>query len=381
MKIETIILREIQMRLKSPFETSFGVIQDRRILLVEVIADGVSGWGEVTAMETPSYNSETTDTAWHIISDFIAPVIVGRTIARATEFAALTERIRGHEMAKAGVENAIWDAEAQRQGLPLCKLLGGSLNEIVCGVSLGIRDSPASLIAKVEQELSDGYQRIKLKIKPGKDVDFVGAVRRSFPKAALSVDANSAYRLEDAMHLKRLDEFGLLMIEQPLYWDEIHAHARLQALLETALCLDECISNSRHAAAAIELGACRIINIKLGRVGGHTAARRVHDICSTHGIPVWCGGMLESGVGRAHNIAMSTLPGFKLPGDVSASRRYWNEDIIEPEVEVTPRGTIRVRQTPGLGYKVRRDAVDRLTVRSNQWKAPHALRATKNSPT
>jgi len=378
MKIEAIILREIHMRLKSPFETSFGVIQNRRILLVEVIADGASGWGEVTAMESPSYNSETTDTAWHIISDFIAPAIVGRTIASATEFATLTQRIRGHEMAKAGVENAIWDAEAQGKGLPLSKLLGGSLKEIVCGVSLGIRDSPASLIAKVEQELSDGYQRIKLKIKPGKDVDFVGAVRRSFPKAALSVDANSAYRLEDAMHLKRLDEFGLLMIEQPLYWDEIHAHARLQALLETALCLDECISNSRHAAAAIELGACRIINIKLGRVGGHTSARRVHDICSTHGVPVWCGGMLESGVGRAHNIAMSTLPGFTLPGDVSASRRYWNEDIIEPEVEVTPRGTIQVRQTPGLGYKVRRDAVDRLTVRTYQWKAPHALRAGKS---
>jgi O-succinylbenzoate synthase len=378
MKIEAIILREIHMRLKSPFETSFGVIQDRRILLVEVIADGISGWGEVTAMETPSYNSETTDTAWHIISDFIAPAIVGRTIASASEFATLMERIRGHEMAKAGVENAIWDAEAQRKGLPLSKLLGGSLKEIVCGVSLGIRDSPASLIAKVEQELSDGYQRIKLKIKPGKDVDFVGAVRRRFPKAVLSVDANSAYRLEDAMLLKRLDEFGLLMIEQPLYWDEIHAHARLQALLETALCLDECISNSRHAAAAIELGACRIINIKLGRVGGHTAARQVHDICSTHGVPVWCGGMLESGVGRAHNIAMSTLLGFTLPGDVSASRRYWNEDIIEPEVEVTPRGIIQVRQTPGLGYKVRKDAVDRLTVRTNQWKAPHALRSGKS---
>jgi O-succinylbenzoate synthase len=377
MKIEAIILREIRMRLKSPFETSFGVTQDRRILLAEVVADGVSGWGEVTAMETPSFNSETTDTAWHVISDFIAPAIVGRTIESAGEFAILTEHIRGHEMAKAGIENAIWDAEAQQKGVPLSKLLGGSLQEIACGVSLGIRDNPASLIAKVEQELSDGYQRIKLKIKPGKDVEFVGAVRRSFPKAVLSVDANSAYRLEDAMHLKRLDDFGLLMIEQPLYWDEIHAHARLQALLETDLCLDECISNSRHAAAAIELGACRIINIKLGRVGGHTAARRVHDICSTHGIPVWCGGMLESGVGRAHNVAMSTLPGFTLPGDVSASRRYWNEDIIEPEVEVTPRGTINVRQTPGLGYTVRRDAVERLTVRSNQWNAPHSFRVGK----
>jgi len=381
MKIEAINLREIHMRLKAPFETSFGVMQDRRILLVEVVADGVSGWGEVTAMETPSYNSETTDTAWHIISEFIAPAIVGRSIDRAAEFETLTGHIRGHEMAKAGVENAIWDAEAQQKGMPLSKLLGGSLEEIVCGVSLGIRDSPASLVKKVEEELRHGYNRIKLKIKLGKDVEFVGAVRKSFPKATLSVDANSAYRLEDAMHLKRLDQFGLLMIEQPLYWDEIYSHARLQALLETALCLDECISNSRHAAAAIELGACRIINIKLGRVGGHTEARRVHDLCSTLGVPVWCGGMLETGIGRAHNIAMSTLPGFTLPGDVSASRRYWDQDIIEPEVEVTPRGTIHVPQTPGLGYKVRREAVDRFTVRTNHWKAPSALHTGQSQST
>lgn len=375
MKIEAITLREIHMPLRAPFETSFGVIQDRRILLVEIIADGVSGWGEVTAMETPSYNSETTDTAWHVISDFIAPAMVGRTIDSATESAMLMGHVRGHEMAKAGVENAIWDAEARQKGAPLSKLLGGSREEIVCGVSLGIRDSPASLVSKVEEELGYGYNRIKLKIKPGKDVEFVSAVRRSFPKALLSVDANSAYRLEDAAHLKRLDQFGLLMIEQPLYWDEIRAHARLQALLETALCLDECISNSRHAATAIELGACRIINIKLGRVGGHTEARRVHDLCSTLGVPVWCGGMLESGVGRAHNIAMSTLPGFTLPGDVSASRRYWDEDIIEPEVEVTARGTIHVPQTPGLGYQVRSRLIDRLTVRTNRWKATMAAQA------
>ena len=369
MKIEAMILREIRMRLKSPFETSFGVTQDRRILLVEVIADGVSGWGEVTAMETPSYNSETTETAWHVISDFVAPAIVGQRVERAGEFPSLTAHIRGHEMAKAGVENALWDAESRQKGMPLSRLLGGSLKEIVCGVSLGIRDNPASLVAKVEEELDDGYNRIKLKIKPGKDVEFVRAVRKSFPEAALSVDANSAYRMEDAMHLKRLDEFGLVMIEQPLYWDEIYAHARLQTLLETALCLDECILNSRHATTAIDLGACRIINIKLGRVGGHMEARRVHDICSTRGIPVWCGGMLESGIGRAHNIAMSTLPGFTLPGDVSASRRYWDEDVIEPEVEVTAQGTIQVPERPGLGYTVRSKLIDQLSVRANSWKA------------
>lgn len=369
MKIEAVTLREIRMRLKAPFETSFGVMQDRRILLIEVIADGVAGWGEVTAMETPSYNSETTETAWHVISDFVAPAIVGRTLERASEFAVFTGHIRGHEMAKAGVENAIWDSESRQKGVPLYKLLGGSRKEIICGVSLGIRENPAALVAKVEEELDDGYNRIKLKIKPGKDIEFVGAVRRSFPDAMLSVDANSAYRLEDAVHLKRLDEFGLLMIEQPLYWDEIYAHARLQALLDTAICLDECIGNSRDAATAIAVDACRIINIKLGRVGGHTEARRVHDICSTHGIPVWCGGMLESGIGRAHNIAMSTLPGFTLPGDVSASRRYWPEDIIEPAVEVTAQGTIHVPENPGLGYTVRSKLIDQLTVRTSRWKA------------
>ena len=375
MKIEAITLREIHMRLKAPFETSFGVTQDRRILLVEVNADGVSGWGEVTTGETPAYNPETTDTAWHVISDFIAPLLIGRIVGSATEFATLTGHVRGHEMAKAGVENALWDLEAQQKGMPLFRLLGGMLEEIVCGVSLGIRENPGALVKKVEEELSSGYRRIKLKIKPGKDIEFVSAARKSFPKIALSVDANSAYRLEDAMHLKKLDEFRLLMIEQPLYWDEIHAHAKLQEFLQTAICLDECISNSRHAATAIELGACRIINIKLGRVGGHTEARRVHDVCSTRSVPVWCGGMLESGIGRAHNIAMSTLPGFTLPGDVSASKRYWNEDIIEPEVEVTPRGTIQVRQGPGLGYAVRRDAIDRLTVRKNNWKSQVAVRA------
>jgi O-succinylbenzoate synthase len=372
-KIEAITLREIRMRLQAPFETSFGVMQDRRILLVEALADGVSGWGEVTAMETPSYNSETTDTAWHVISDFIAPSVVGRTIDRASDFPVLTAHVRGHQMAKAGVENALWDCEARQKGVPLYQLLGGSRNEIVCGVSLGICANPASLVARVEEELDDGYHRIKLKIKPGKDVEFVRAVRKSFPKTVLSVDANSAYRIEDAMHLKRLDEFGLLMIEQPLYWNEIHEHARLQGFLDTALCLDECIDNARDAATAIEVGACRIINIKLGRVGGHTEARRVHDICSTHGIPVWCGGMLESGIGRAHNIAMSTLPGFTLPGDVSASRRYWRDDIIEPGVTVTAQGTIEVPESPGLGYATRSKLIDGLTARSSSWKASTTL--------
>ncbi len=367
MKIEKIILREIRMRLKAPFETSFGVIEERRILLVEVIADGVSGWGEITTMESSSYNSETTDTAWHIVSDFIAPAVVGRNLSGASDVSVALTGIRGHYMAKAGVENALWDIEAQQKRIPLWKLLGGTREEIACGVSLGIRENVESLVNKVEQEVACGYQRIKLKIKPGKDFDFVAAVRKQFPKIQLSVDANSAYSMEDIDHLRKLDQFELLMIEQPLGWDDIYSHARLQAQIRTAICLDECINNQRDAAMAIELGACRIINIKLGRVGGHIGARRVHDVCFERGVPVWCGGMLESGLGRVHNIAMSTLPGFTLPGDVSASSRYWSEDIIEPKVQVSRHGTICASTGPGLAYTVNRELVERLSVRSRNW--------------
>ncbi len=369
MRIESIRLRELRMRLKAPFETSFGVTHDRRILLAEVVADGTVGWGEVTTVESPTYNAETTDTAWHVISDFIAPILVDKDVPTATAVPAVLSAIRGHQMAKAGVENAIWDIEAQQKQIPLARLLGGTLAEIACGVSLGIRETPDSLVKKVEDELRAGYQRIKLKIKPGKDLAFVAAVREQFPAILLSVDANSAYRLSDVDHLKRFDQLQLLMIEQPLEWDDIFSHAKLQPQIRTAICLDECIQNSGHANAAIQLGACRIINIKLGRVGGHTSAREVHDVCLKNSIPVWCGGMLESGIGRAHNIAMSTLPGFTLPGDVSASKRYWNHDIIDPEVEVSPKGTIRVPDTPGLGYSVDREFIDRLTVRSRSWKA------------
>ena len=367
MKIESITLREVQMRLKAPFETSFGVSHQRRIILVEVVADGVSGWGEVTASETPGYNSETTDTAWHVISDFVAPTLIGKSIAKAADSMPLLAAIRGHQMAKSGVETALWDAEAQLKGMPLSKLLGGKLEEIASGVSLGIRENPQALVERVEQELGSGYQRIKLKIKPGKDLEYVAAVRKRFSGILLSVDANSAYQLEDAAHLRRLDEFKLLMMEQPLHWDDIYAHSKLQSQIQTAICLDECINNARHASTAIELKACRIINIKLGRVGGHSEAQRVEEVCRMHGIPVWCGGMLETGIGRAHNIAMSTLEGFTLPGDVSASKRYWSEDIIEPEVEVTAKGTIKVPKTPGIGYKVKRDRIEQLTVRTNNW--------------
>jgi O-succinylbenzoate synthase len=374
MKIERITLRELRMRLKAPFETSFGVTQDRRILLIEMLADGVTGWGEITTLESPSYNSETTETAWHIVSDFIAPIVVGQSVPTAAEFPQLLEQIRGNYMAKAGVENALWDIEAQQKEVPLWQLLGGTKREITCGVSLGIRENPQSLVNRVEEELGCGYQRIKLKIKPGKDLDFIAAVRNRFPTILLSVDANSAYRPEDADHLREFDEFDLLMIEQPLEWDDIHSHARLQSAIRTAICLDECINNDRHAIGAIESGACKIVNIKLGRVGGHTGARKVQDACRERAVPVWCGGMLESGIGRCHNIAMSTLPGFTLPGDVSASQRYWTQDIIAPEVEVSRNGTITAPAGSGLGYSVNRKLIDCLTVRTRSWR--DAVRAS-----
>ncbi len=367
MRVASLTLRELRMRLKAPFETSFGVTEERRVLLVEVICDGVSGWGEITAMSTPSYNPETTDTAWHVVSDFIAPQIVGRDLSAAAELEEVLAGIRGHNMAKGGVESALWDAEAKLKKVPLWRLLGGTRPEIACGVSLGIRETPEALVRKVEQELAAGYQRIKLKIKPGKDIGFVAAVRKQFPDILLSTDANSAYTLDDAAHLQKLDGFRLLMIEQPLAWDDIFSHAQLQSKLQTSLCLDECINHHRDAEAALELHACKIVNIKLGRVGGHRGARKVHDVCAAKGVPVWCGGMLESGIGRAHNIAMSTLPGFTLPGDVSASSRYWHEDIIEPDVKVTTRGTISAPNEPGIGYSVKREMVDRLSVRDRTW--------------
>ncbi len=369
MRIERITLREICLRLKAPFETSFGSIQDRRIILAEVSADGISGWGEVTAAEGPFYNSEAKDTSWIILRDFIVPHLLGKEVASPAQIPSLLSIIRGHEMSKAAVENAVWDLTALRKDLPLSKLLGGTKSEIPCGVSLGIRTTPEELLSAVETELEAGYQRVKIKIKPGKDLDYVSAVRKRFPSILLMVDANSAYKLEHALHLKKFDDHNLMMIEQPLEWDEIYEHSKLQAMLSTPICLDECIHNLRQTRAALDLKACRILNIKLGRVGGHTEARTIAEYCQSKNVPVWCGGMLETGIGRAHNIAMSSLSGFTLPGDVSASRRYWDEDIIDPEVEVTERGTIHVPTLPGLGYRVRADRIDKLTVRFETFSA------------
>ncbi|MGH9715316.1 MAG: o-succinylbenzoate synthase [Candidatus Acidiferrales bacterium] len=363
MKLRKVTLREIHLRLLSPFETSFGKTDIRRIVLLEADVDGIVGWGESTAGEGPFYSYETVETAWHILRDHAWRMMKGREFSSAADVWELLLPIRGHNMAKAALETAIWDSEAKQKNVALAKLLGGTRAEIPCGVSIGIQPSIATLIEKVEKELAAGYQRIKIKIKPGLDLELVRALRQRFPQIRLMVDANSAYRMEDAPLLKQLDAFHLMMIEQPLGYDDIYSHAALQRKLDTPICLDECIHDVENARAAIELGACRIINIKLGRVGGHAPARRVHDLCESKSIPVWCGGMLESGIGRAHNIAMSSLSNFSLPGDVSASRRYWSEDIIDPEVEVSNQGAIRVPTAPGIGYTPRLDRIDSLTAR------------------
>src|SRR6202050_2822549 len=363
MRVQKITLREIHLRLVSPFETSFGKTELRRIVWVEADVDGVTGWGESTAGENPFYSYETVETAWLILRDYLWPMLRGREIASAADVWDLLAAVRGHNMAKAAIETAFWDAEAKQKNMPLAQLLGGTRAEIPCGVSIGIQPTTKDLIRTVDKELAAGYQRIKIKIRPGLDVEPVRALRERFPRIRLMVDANSAYQLEDAPLLKKLDEFYLIMIEQPLGYDDIYSHAKLQRQVDTPICRAECLHDMEHARAAIETGSCRIINIKLGRVGGHACARRIHDLCQENSIPVWCGGMLESGIGRAHNIAMSSLANFSLPGDVSASRRYWAEDIIEPEVEVTPQGTIRVPTAPGIGYRPRVDRIESLTQR------------------
>jgi o-succinylbenzoate synthase len=363
MKIEAITLREIQMPLVHFFETSFGRTYTRRIFLITAHCDGVDGWGECVASENPFYSSEWLESAWPTIKRYLAPAVMGRNLSSAHEATTLMASVRGHRMAKAAIENALWDAEAQQKRQPLWRLLGGTLREIPCGVSIGIQDSIEQLLDKIQTELAAGYRRIKVKVKPGWDINVLERIRSRWPEIVLSCDANSAYTLDQTEHLRKFDQFNLLMIEQPLWDDDIYNHSRLQKQLRTSICLDESIHHARDAAQAIETGACRIVNIKVGRVGGFTDAKKVHDVCAAQNIPVWCGGMLESGVGRAHNIALSTLENFRLPGDVSASKRYWKEDIIEPEVEVTPQGTILIRDEPGTGYKIREDLIEKLTVR------------------
>jgi O-succinylbenzoate synthase len=363
--LERIELREIELPLKSPFETSFGRTTQRRILIVRVFdKTGASGYGECVAAEGPFYNHETVDTAWLITAKYVGPLLTRARVETAKEINAALAPIRGNRMAKAGVEAAVWDLEARLASRPLWQHLGGVRDEINCGVSIGLQETTEALLDKVANELESGYQRIKIKIKPGKDVQLVEAIRARFPSITLSVDANSAYSLNGDLSLvKELDQYNLLMIEQPLAPGDLIDHAKLQREIKTPICLDESIVSLADARHAHELGSCRIINIKLGRVGGHTEVRLIQAFAVEHGIPVWCGGMLEAGIGRAHNIALSTLPGFTLPGDVSASARYWEEDIIDPPVTVSRTGTIKAPTGHGIGYEVNEDRIEALTVR------------------
>ena len=364
--LERIELCEIELPLKKAFETSFGITTKRRVVLVRVVdRSGTTGWGECTAMEQPLYNAESVDAAWSVITSNIAPMLSRRKPNDAADVREILDPIKGNRMAIAAVETAIWDLEANLLEMPLSRHLGGVYSEINCGVSIGLQESPESLVEVVRNELSSGYQRIKLKIKPGKDVDFVEAVRNEFPNILLSVDANSAYRLEsDVDTFRRLDEYDLLMIEQPLDAGDLIDHAKLQSKIKTRICLDESITCLRDARQALEIDACRIINIKLGRVGGHAEARDIQELARSKNIPVWCGGMLETGIGRAHNISMSTLKGFTLPGDVSASARYWHRDIVQPPITTSEHGTISIPKTPGIGFDVDMGFIESLTARS-----------------
>ncbi|MFL6439529.1 MAG: o-succinylbenzoate synthase [Terriglobales bacterium] len=375
MHIESVTLRELHMPLVHFFETSFGRTTQRRVMLVEVQVDGITAWGECVAGEHPHYSEESIETAWYVIQAELAPAVLGRRIDSGRDMPAMLQRIRGHRMAKAALENAVWEAEAQAKKIPLWKLLGGTRSDIACGVSIGIQDSPEQLLDKIATELAAGYQRIKVKCKPGWDIQIFHRIRERWPEILLSCDANSAYTLSDIEHLKQFDRFNLLMIEQPLWNDDFYFHAKLQKQLTTRICLDEAIHHARSARAAIELGACGIINVKVGRVGGFSEAIAVHNVAQENHIPVWCGGMLESGIGRAHNVALSTLANFSLPGDVSASKRYWKEDIIEPEVVVSNRGTIPITDRVGRGYEVRKDLIERLTVRRDTIREAAAVRA------
>lgn len=373
MRIDAIVLRELRMPLVETFVTSFGETTNRRVLLAEVHAEGLVGWGECVAGEHPYFSEESIDTAWVVLMQELAPMLAASEPEHGGDCPKIFKRVRGNRMAKAALENAIWDLEAQFERTPLADLLGGTQERIACGVSIGMQPTMEQQIARVEREVNAGYQRIKLKCQPGWDVEVLDAVRKRWPDIMLSVDANSAYRMRDFDHLINFDRYGLLMIEQPLWADDFYYHSMLQKRMDTSICLDESIRNRRDTLAAIDMESCRIINIKNGRVGGFSEAIAVHNAAMERGIPVWCGGMLETGIGRSHNIALASLPAFTLPGDVSASKRYWTEDIIEPEVTVSSEGEIVVPSTPGRGYEVKTGLVEKLTVRREEVRALQAV--------
>lgn len=370
MGIDRVELRLIEMPLIAPFETSFGVETVEQHIIIRVDGDGITGWGECVASEGPWYSYETNQTAWHVLSDFLIPLVLDNEIQTPQDFPILAARVRGHNMAKAGLEAALWDWIGKGQGKSLAQLFNAAQqtepnyllpDKITVGVSVGLQATPAALVERVRGYLAEGYTRIKIKIKPGQDVALVRAVRAEFPTVRLQVDANSAYSLSDADIFRAMDDANLLLIEQPLSNDDIFQHIKLQRELKTAICLDESIHSADDAEAALELGACRIINIKPGRVGGFSEALKIHDFAAKHNAPVWCGGMLESGIGRAGNVAIASLPNFKLPGDLSASRRYYHEDIVAPEFEVDAEGKMRVPTGSGIGVEVVQKNLDKVT--------------------
>jgi O-succinylbenzoate synthase len=368
MKIEEIILRHIRMPLRSPFQTSRWIERDRECVIVQLRAEGLTGWGECVATQNCGYSYETTKTNWHILEDFVLPAVFASDLPDIAGYRAAIGHVSGHPMAKAGMEMALWDLFAQRAGVSLQKFIGGNGDRVRVGVSVGIQETTGALLRVVDQYLAEGYRRIKLKIKPGRDVGDVAAVRKAHPVLMLQVDGNSVYRLSDAEHLKALDDFDLLLIEQPLGDDDIIDHAKLQPQLKTPVCLDESITSTTHARWALELGACRVINIKPGRVSGMHEAMRIHDFCRERGAPVWMGGMLETGIGRAANVAVASLPGFTLPGDISASARYFFEDIVDPPFGLNPDSTLSVPTGPGLGVNVRLDALEKVTLRRETYR-------------
>ncbi|MDQ0184335.1 o-succinylbenzoate synthase [Cytobacillus kochii] len=362
MKLKEVKLRHLKMTMKAPFATSFGSFQDKEFILLEATDElGNTGWGESVAFEVPWYNEETFKTNWHMLEDFLIPALLNKEITHPDEVNEIFSSIRKNNMAKSTIEGAVWDLYAKRNQIPLAKALGGEKKKIEVGISIGIQKSVEDLLQLIEGYVNEGYKRMKVKIKPGWDIDVMRQVREKFPDILLMADANSAYRLSDIQHLKQLDEFNLMMIEQPLASDDIVDHAKLQAEMKTPICLDESIHSLEDTRKAVELGSCKIINIKIGRVGGLTEAKKIHDYCQEQGIAVWCGGMLESGVGRAHNVALTTLANFIMPGDTAGSSRYWQKDIITPEV-VVEDGYITVPENDGIGYAPDLAVIEKYTI-------------------
>ena len=364
MKIERVELHHISQQLVHPFRTSFGTQIERSCILVAVYSEGVVGWGEVVASTDPGYSYETVTTAWHILSDYLAPPCVGLEVESPQDAIRHFKKVRGHQMAKAGLENAVWDLLARAEGIPLWQKLGGVRDRVEVGVSIGIQPTLPALLDRIDQFVELGYRRIKMKIEPGWDVEPIAAVRARHPDIKLMGDANSAFTLADVAILQALDDYNLLMVEQPLYYDDIYNHSKLQAQIKTAVCLDESIHSPEHAQAAIELKACRIFNMKVGRVGGLTNAVKIHDMSVDAGLDMWCGGMLETGVGRATNVHLATMPNFTLPGDISASARYYAEDIAEPLFELNREdSTLTVPSGPGIGVNIVMDRMENARVR------------------